>query len=485
MAKRNKIAHKRQRQLQEEKAEKKLFINRLRRSDELLFSSIIFCFFFLAPLPFVSGFSPRGVAIFTLYNLPKYMFLCPAAFFISFFFVLSLSYNDERRKQTKEFIRRNRGLTLLLLFFAFQAFSLTGATVWQNALLQLIIYFSFVQLFVVLAILFQQRKLLYASLFGIAFSLLIVCPLGILQFFKVQLPFLLPIKGPASTFGYRNPVGHYLVLNIPFAAYLAYHFQRVESKKSHPGRRFFMVFLFSFLSLTALIHTFMTTTRTAILALLCYSLLLPVFHLFQLRKKQALSWHSWLKTTMATLGVGILIVCCLMAFPQSRKRVMASIKKTGSLSILEARRYHWGNTLFMIKEHPLRGVGLGNWRFSYPLFMHRYAKDSCFNFRVQVLKTHNDYLQIAAECGLGAVFIFLCLWGRQFYLVGKSSHRSTDEYLHYPLFCSLLAFSVIMMFSFPLELGYTRMYLFYLLALGESLVPHSKEIIYKSALSSS
>ncbi|OPX19410.1 MAG: hypothetical protein BZ151_09410 [Desulfobacca sp. 4484_104] len=485
MAKKNKAAHKRQRQLQEKKAGEKLSINRLRRYDELFFHIIVFGFFFLAPLPFVSGFSPRGVTIFTLYNLPKYLFLCPAAFLIGFFFVLSLSYNDERRKQTREYIRRNWGLRLLLLFFVFQALSLTGASVRQNALLQLIIYFSFIQLFVVLSILFQQRKLLYASLFGVALSLLIVCPLGIMQFFKVQLPFLLPIKGPAATFGYRNPAGHYLVLNIPFAAYLAYRFQRAESKKSHPGRRLFMVFLFSFLSLIALIHTFMTTTRTAILALLLYSLLLPVFHLFQLRKKQALSWHAWLKTAMATMGVAILIIGCLMAFPQSRRRVMASIKKTGSLSILEARRYHWGNTLYMIKDHPLMGVGLGNWRFNYPLYMHRYSKDPCYSFRVQVLKAHNDYLQIGAECGLGALFIFLCLWGRQFYLAGKGDHRFANEYFHYPLFCSLLALSAIMMFSFPLQLGYSRMYLFYLLALGESSIPPGREIIDKSTLSSS
>jgi O-antigen ligase len=74
---------------------------------------------------------------------------------------------------------------------------------------------------------------------------------------------------------------------------------------------------------------------------------------------------------------------------------------------------------------------------------------------MQVLKAHNDYLQIAAECGVGALFIFLCLWGRQFYLAGKSDRRFADEYLH-------------------LQLGYTRTYLFYLLALGENSVPHGE-----------
>ncbi|MCD6390179.1 MAG: O-antigen ligase family protein [Desulfobulbaceae bacterium] len=442
------------------------FVARLRCYDEPFFSGLLFCFFFLAPLPFISGFTPAGRIMFTLYDLPKYAFLCPAAFFIGFCFVFSLSYHQERWVRTINFLGNNTGLKLLLLFFALQTLSLTAALVWQNAVLQLLIYLSFIQLFIVLAVLFPQRHLLYASLYGTVLSLLIFCPLGILQFFKVQLPFLLPISGPASTLGYRNPAAHYLVLNLPFALYLAHHFWRDDKKKSHPGWRLFMVMFFASLSLVALAHTFMTTTRTAILALLLYSILLPVFYLFQRRKRQSLSLRVWITTGIATITVAILIIGSLAVFPRSRARVMSSVRKIGSLSILEARRYHWGNTLYMIKEHPWRGVGLGNWRFAYPLYMHRYARDSCFTFKVQVKKSHNDYLQIAAECGLGALFIFLCLWGRQFYLLWKND-RQLDVYAHYPLFCSLVAFSVIMMFSFPLQMGYSRMFFFYLLALGE------------------
>ena len=448
------------------KADNKPAIIWLRQHDDSLFSGLIFCFFFLAPFPFISGFTTEGRIIFTLYDLPKYVFLCPAAFFISFLFIFSLSYHQERWVLTKTFIRKNTGLKLLILFFGFQALSLTSAIVWQNGLLQLVIYFSFIQLFVVLAILFQQKRFLYASLLGTTLSLLIFCPLGILQFFKVQLPFLLPIKGPAATLGYRNPAAHYLALNLPFAAYLAYYFWQIKNKKSPPFRRLFTISLFAFLSVMAMIHIFMATSRTAILALLLYFLLLPVYYLGN--NWQSLSPKLWLKTIAITIAIIILIFSSLMVFPKSRARVMQSVHKMGTISILEARQYHWGNTLSMIKEHPLLGVGLGNWQFTYPLFMHSYARDTCFTFKVQVRKTHNDYLQIAAECGLGALFIFLLLWGRQFYLICKIGRQSDEAGFQYPLFCSLLAFSVIMMFSFPLQLGYSRMYLFYLLALGES-----------------
>ncbi len=443
------------------------------RHDTSLFCGLIFCFFFLAPLPFVSGFTSQGMIMFTLYDLPKYVFLCPSTFFIIFIFTVSLSYHQERRAQTKTFIRKNNGLKLLITFFIFQALSWNQALVWQNALLQLAISFTFIQLFIVLTILFQQNRILYASLCGTAFSLLIFCPLGILQFFGFHLPFLIPISGPASTLGYRNPAAHYLVLNLPFATYLAYYFwHKRENKKSHLFRQLLIVVLFSTLALMAIIHIFMETSRTAILALIVYASLLPVFYLFQYKRRKALSVRIWITTTFAMTAVVILIIGCLVIFPKSRTRVMQSVHKVGNLSILEARRYHWGNTLQMIKSHPFLGVGLGNWQFTYPLFMHSYARDTCFNFKVQVQKTHNDYLQIAAESGLGALCVFLLLWGRQFYLVWNREWQQENKGLGYPLFCSLLAFSIIMMFSFPLQLGYSRMFFFYLLALGESSISY-------------
>ncbi len=447
-------------------------INRLRRYDERFFAGLIFCFFFLAPFPFVTGFTSQGRITYSLYDLPKFIFLYPAALLIAFLFVFSLSYHRERWQQTKSFLRKNTGLKLILPLFAFQALSLPSGLVVQNGLLQLFIYFAFIQLFIALAVLFQQRRLLHASLLGTCLSLIIFCPLGILQFFDIQLPFLLPIKGPASTMGYRNPAAHYLVLNLPLAVYLGYdywqqwHTQKIVEQK-HRFRQMSKSLFFAALSLMALTHVFMTTTRTAILALLVYAILFPAYYLFS--KRRSLSIKTSGITIAATMVIAMLIISSLAIFPKTRARVMRSVNRIGSASILEARQYHWGNTLYMIKEHPWRGVGLGNWQFAYPLYMKSYQKDSSFSFDVQVTRTHNDYLQLAAECGIGAFVIFLLLWGRQFFRVWKIGHHHEAGTFHYPLFCSLIAFSIIMMFSFPLQMGYSRMFFFYLLALGESL----------------
>jgi O-antigen ligase len=297
-------------------------------------------------------------------------------------------------------------------------------------------------------------------LHGTVLSLAVFCPIGIMQFFGIDMPFLVPIFGPASTMGCRNPAAHYLVCNIPFAFLLAWHYLRPAdaADKYTPA-----ALLFGTLGIMALVHVFMTATRTAILALMVYTLALPFMLLFGSGRKP--NARLLLRTTASVILAIAVLGGLLMAFPQTRQRAMHTIRNAGSLSMLEARRFHWGNTLYMIRDQPLSGVGLGNWQFNYPRYSHRYMRDTCFNLSTQVQRVHNDYLQLTAECGIPALLVFLVLWGRQF-VRAWNSDDVFDHRLRYALICSMIAFSVIMLLSFPLQMGYSRMFFFFLLANG-------------------
>jgi O-antigen ligase len=68
----------------------------------------------------------------------------------------------------------------------------------------------------------------------------------------------------------------------------------------------------------------------------------------------------------------------------------------------------WKKTMLMVKDHPLTGVGTGNWRIvinSYGLggtIMGKgmYGPD----------RTHNTYLQIASETGIPGILLYVGMW---------------------------------------------------------------------------
>jgi O-antigen ligase len=126
----------------------------------------------------------------------------------------------------------------------------------------------------------------------------------------------------------------------------------------------------------------------------------------------------------------------------------------------------------MIRDRPLLGTGPGNWQFYYP-----YYHQSCpgtrktFNFRRRALRAHNDYLQLTAEYGIFAGLLFVFIWLRQLYLIlrWRTGKRGAADPLRFALGLSWLAFSLVMLVSFPLQRPYTRFLFFTLLALGEAL----------------
>ena len=76
-------------------------------------------------------------------------------------------------------------------------------------------------------------------------------------------------------------------------------------------------------------------------------------------------------------------------------------------SSVEVRQTIWQNTLAMIAEHPLLGVGAGNHKIFYPAYAHRVRADTTFGLDKELEHAHNDYLQLLAE--LGAVGLALCV----------------------------------------------------------------------------
>ena len=74
----------------------------------------------------------------------------------------------------------------------------------------------------------------------------------------------------------------------------------------------------------------------------------------------------------------------------------------------------WINTIEMIKDHPLIGVGVDQWSEHYPLYYDKTIKDVAFNEKTRLQRVHNEYIETLASVGLiGYAFLLWML----FYIV--------------------------------------------------------------------
>lgn len=113
----------------------------------------------------------------------------------------------------------------------------------------------------------------------------------------------------------------------------------------------------------------------------------------------------------------------------------------------------WANTVNLIKDNWLLGVGAGNWEANYPLYYDSSVKDVIYNEQIRLRRLHNSYLEMASNVGLiGFIFLFWLL-----FLIGQAIIRillppdNPNRYLVLALGLGLVGFSISAMVSFPLR----------------------------------
>lgn len=112
----------------------------------------------------------------------------------------------------------------------------------------------------------------------------------------------------------------------------------------------------------------------------------------------------------------------------------------------------WDATLEMIADHPLTGVGAGNWKIhSQKYFTDKNFKQTETNW----IRPHNDYLWAMAERGLFGFILFIALFGIAIYyavklLLSNNSHLSTKVTVLL-LFSGLVSYMFDSFFNFPYE----------------------------------
>jgi O-antigen ligase/Tfp pilus assembly protein PilF len=233
----------------------------------------------------------------------------------------------------------------------------------------------------------------------------------------------------AATMGHKNLLSSIQFLMLPILIYILTIGKRV------------LKILSGLAILLILITIFQTQTRAVLFAVIIFSVSLFLLNKTNLHKKHFI---GLLVGAVLLLGTGYAI----MKYTNRYDAFIREINKT--LDFTSSARYKLYNSSFqLIADHPILGVGPGNWKvevWQYGLYF-----ESWGNSFAQ--RPHNDFLWVFAEggifAGLSYILIFLILLRDSYYL---HKNRTEEDGIFYSLlFSCFLGFGFISFVDFPLE----------------------------------
>ena len=146
-----------------------------------------------------------------------------------------------------------------------------------------------------------------------------------------------------------------------------------------------------------------------------------------------------------------------------QKELTGAFLKTASIDI---RMALWKKTLSMIADHPLLGVGAGNWKIHIPAYgMEGLPSESG---KLNYVRPHNDFLWVFSETGIMGFLAFLSIFAIQFYYLYRLLFHTSDptnKLLAVLMGWGLVSYLLIAFFSFPGERIAHSVYLLTMMAI--------------------
>ena len=408
----------------------------------------IFLLFFIPPLVFMPG-NIDGQWIFVNYTHPK----LAAVMIISWAFLLLFSIKIKREARLFEKVKeilKDPFTIILFIFIIYSSVTAFQTLVLEASIYELAQYWTLFLLFVALSSIINQEQYLRFITGSICISFFIMVAIGFVQM-VIFIPWLRPVGSGAnfpSTMGYKNPAALALTGQWFFLLYLNYFFWR-EKK---------MVPFFAIATLSILEAGFIAAlqSRTAYFAFFTTLLLLAIGIV-----SNAIT-QKGKRATSVVLGLICIVLASFMIFasvikiyPKASERLeMITVYIKSPSKFLETDRATYiFNSIHMANDN-LLGVGIGNWRFAYPLYRVVQPK-LWFNRYFQVQKAHCDYAQILGETGWPGLIIWLALLGVLF-IRGAKLAIFSESLSPMFLMAQFSAFLLLMMFDYCIQMPYHK-----------------------------
>jgi len=250
----------------------------------------------------------------------------------------------------------------------------------------------------------------------------------------------------ASTLLNPNTYGAYLIL-IVFPVIVLSIYEKNKKKK--------MIYIL--LSILVFANLIMTFSRNALLG---FGLGLVVLMLI----------YS-IKLIFALGGFGILILFIPSVFQR--------IKDVADINQNEFRIKLWKTALMMIKDHPILGVGNGNYVTYYRTYVNNYKELKYFSY--QKFPTHNSFLKIQSELGILGIVSFLGIITMALIRI-KRLYSTTIDKFHKPFYIGVMASMTAFLFMNLSDnlffVPKATTYFWFLLATAEALLNNSNEKVF-------
>ena len=262
----------------------------------------------------------------------------------------------------------------------------------------------------------------------------------IMDYISKQVPSIYEIK---SIYSNKNILSASLFIKIPAAIWLVLF---TNGWKKYLG---YTVFFMGTLA------TLFMSTRAFYLGLLLLVVALTLF--FILRRFAVKEDFSLRKIAQVA---GLLVAAVLVfsftqrfLYPKTIDTYNASV--IGRLSTIKGdevsanlRLTNWKRSLILFKQHPLTGIGIGNWKIE----VLKYESPLSNNFIISY-KNHNDFIEVTAETGLFGGLAYLSVFFLILFIFIKTVLDPNKDigqlkYLFIAAF-GVLAYSVDAFFNFP------------------------------------
>lgn len=350
---------------------------------------------------------------------------------LGFLGLLLLGVSFKFRKQQKF------PLPISIAFFVFAVFQIISITVAQNqgeAYGAVARYLSFIPFFFLLLSELKFGRITRSQLLsgGLLFATLSAIP----AFFQILSAFASgaffeDVYTITGLYGHKNLLASALMLAFPFsiAAWASL------SSWQKP--------VAAMVSIIIIFEIFVLRTRGVWLSFSMAAILTLLMMNFYSQGKIKIA-KKWLYINVSLV---IVILAALFFNPVVKDSFLNS-------SNLQKRLSFWENSISMIAEHPLSGVGAGNWRLIFPKYGLAGVDDSVMQGVTHIQRPHNDYLWIWSEAGPVALLAFLALYFFAFRKIIKnikSSQEESDLKLQYLSFFGLLSFAFFSFSDFPIE----------------------------------